>query len=71
MIDAKLRPMFDERAKRRQIEALKRGNETKHGNDFSIEEKIPQSRNTQARDEAGKAAGVNGRYVDMARPSSP
>jgi hypothetical protein len=71
MIAAKLRPMFDERAKRRQVEALKRGNETKHGGDSSIVEKIPQSRNTKSRDEAGKAAGVNGRYVDMARPSSP
>ena len=66
MIAAKLRPMFDERAKRRQVEALKRGNETKHGGDSSIVEKIPQSTNTKARDEAGKAAGVNGRYVDMA-----
>jgi hypothetical protein len=25
----------------------------------------------EAAKEAGKAAGVNGRYVDMARPSSP
>jgi hypothetical protein len=30
----------------------------KHGGDSSIEEKIPQSRKTQARDEAGKTAGA-------------
>jgi hypothetical protein len=62
MIAAKLRPLYDERAKRRQKGG--RGG-------VLLEEKIPQSRKTQARDEAGKAAGVNGRYVDMARPSSP
>jgi hypothetical protein len=60
MIAAKLRPMFDERAKRRQARKPV----------DSVVEKIPQQ-NPKARDEAGKAAGVNGRYVDMAKPSSP
>ena len=33
----------------------------------TVVEKIPQpSRATKSRDEAGEAAGVNGRYVDMA-----
>jgi len=61
MIAAKLRPMFDERAKERQ---------GKRNDLIDIQEKIPESK-TQARDEAGKAAGVNGRYVDKARPPSP
>jgi hypothetical protein len=68
MIGAALQPFYAEQAKRKQIDALKRGNETKHGGDSSIEEKIPQStqRAAQARDEAGKAAGVNHAYVDQA-----
>jgi hypothetical protein len=73
MIAAKLRPMFDERAKERQMRKPI----------DSVVEKIPQQNSAQlaveasklrpylkARDEAGKAAGVNGRYVDMARSSS-
>ena len=36
----------------------------------SLEEKIPQVRKSQSRDEAGKAAGINGRYVDMATIST-
>jgi hypothetical protein len=33
--------------------------------------KLPDLKPIDTRREAGKAAGVNGRYVDMARPSSP
>ncbi len=62
MIAHELKPFYAARAKERQGEALKRGNETKHQSDSSIEEKIPQSiRSAQARDEAGKDVGVNGR----------
>lgn len=66
MIAAKLRPMFDERAKERQIIAIARGNVNRHESQLPIVEKVPQLASTKARDEAGKAAGVNGRYVDMA-----
>ena len=52
-------------AKDRQEVALKQGNKTEHGGKTSIVEKIPQSI-VKSRDEAGKAAGVNGKYVDMA-----
>jgi hypothetical protein len=66
VIASRLMPFYSLAAKERQVEALKRGNETKHGEDSSIVEKIPPSKQkTKARDEAGKAAGVNGRYVDM------
>ena len=54
MIAAKLRPMFDERAKERQ---------GKRNDLIDIVEKVPPSEKSKARDEAGKAAGVNGRYV--------
>ena len=66
MIAARLRPYYAAQAKERQEAALKQGNKTKHGDKSSIEEKIPQPRKSQSRDEAAKVAGVNGKYVDMA-----
>ncbi len=43
------------------------GKEYGKGASSKVEEKIPQPlRSAQARDEAGKDVGVNGRYVDMA-----
>ena len=44
--------------KDRQEAALKQGNKTKHGGKTSIPEKIPESKGKDARDEAGKAAGI-------------
>ena len=55
-----LRPFYDEKAKERM-----HAGENQHTK--SPEEKIPQAnRAAQSRDEAGKVAGINGRYVDMA-----
>ena len=55
---ARLRPFYDAKAKERQGKR----------NDLNpdIQEKVPESANQQARDAAGKAANVNGRYVDDA-----
>ena len=66
MIAGKLKPYYEAQAKDRQEAALKQGNKTKHGDKSSNVEKIPQSRKSKSRDEAGKAAGVNSKYVDMA-----
>lgn len=63
---AKLRPMFDERAKERQREQAR----INQPQNLKVE-KVSPIEKSKARDEAGKAAGVNGRYVDMAKPSSP
>ena len=56
--------VFAEAAKKRQIEALARGNETKHS-DSSIVENLPQStegeRRPPATDEAAELFGVSGR----------
>jgi len=61
MIAAKLRPYY---------EALARERQKHHGGTApgvkSLVEKIPQVKKSRARDEAGRAAGVNGKYVDMA-----
>jgi len=58
MIGAGLLPFYEAQAKERQEAALKQGNKTKHGDKSSIEEKIPQPRKSQSRDEAGKVVGV-------------
>ena len=51
-----LRPFYDEKAKDRQVRKVD-----------SVLEKIPEQKDAPtARDEAGKVAGINGRYVDMA-----
>lgn len=54
MIAQRLRPFYDAQAKARQVRKPA----------DSVPEKIPGQRDS--RDQAGKAAGVNGRYVDMA-----
>ena len=60
MIAARLRPFYEAQAKDRKREA---GKEYGKGQQPKVVEKIPQPK---ARDEAGKAAGVNSKYVDMA-----
>ena len=54
---AKLRPYYEALAKDRQ-----KGGQ----GGVLLQEKIPEAKKSQARDEAGRAAGVNGKYVDMA-----
>ena len=65
-----VRDYYAAEAKKRQNEALARGNETKHGKS-SIEVNLPQSTDTderepQARDKAAKTVGISGAYVDRA-----
>ncbi len=63
VIASRLMPFYTQAAKERQVEA---GKQHGKGQDSKEVEKIPQAKQkTKARDEAGKAAGVNGRYVDM------
>jgi hypothetical protein len=54
VIASRLMPFYKQAAKERQVRKSA----------DSVVEKIPPQK-TKARDEAGKAAGVNGRYVDM------
>jgi protein gp37 len=61
MIGKNLMPFYAERAKERQREQAKINQPQNQK-----KEKIPSSEKGQARDEAGAAAGVNGKYVDMA-----
>ena len=61
VIAARLMPFYSERAKERQREQAK----INQPQNQKVE-KIPLSEKSKARDEAGAAAGVNGRYVDMA-----
>ena len=60
-----LRPFYDDQAKARQVQS---------GGDVrgkTVLEKIPEQKDAPtARDEAGKVAGVNAKYVDMARDVS-
>ncbi|MGA0207495.1 MAG: DUF5131 family protein [Ilumatobacteraceae bacterium] len=58
MISVKLRPFYDAEAKARQLATLKQ-------NAVTVPEKVPE-RHQDSRDALGKAAGVNGRYIDMA-----
>jgi protein gp37 len=57
MIAARLRPFYEAQAKERQ-----KGGQ----GGVLLPEKIPEGKSRDSRDEAGKAAGVNGKYVDMA-----
>jgi len=59
MIGAGLLPYYEAQAKERQIAGINQ--HTKR-----LEEKIPQARKSQSRDQAGKVVGVNGKYIDMA-----
>ena len=60
-----LRPFYDEKAKARQV--LSGGDARMK----TVLEKIPEPKDAPtARDEAGKVAGVNAKYVDMARDVS-
>jgi protein gp37 len=62
IIAARLRPFYDEQAKQRQLATLKQNNDN-----FIVVEKVPQrEQESRARDAAGNAAGVNGKYVDAA-----
>jgi len=60
MIAARLRPFYEAQAKERKRDA---GKEYGKGQGSKVVQKVAQPK---ARDEAGKAAGVNHRYVDMA-----
>jgi protein gp37 len=63
MVAQGLRPFYSAMAKERQREY--HGNQ--HDGKSGPVEKIPQVQTAKSRDAAGKAAGVNGRYVDMAK----
>ena len=56
-----LRPHFAAQAKERQLATLKQNADKE-----TVPQKIAERKNADSRDQAGKAAGVNGRYVDMA-----
>jgi hypothetical protein len=62
MIGAALMPFYAEQADKR-----KRELSGTRSNPGQVVEKIPQPDKAKARDEAGKAAGVNGKYIDAAR----
>jgi protein gp37 len=62
MIGEALLPFYAEQAKGRQREQAKINQPQSQK-----VEKIPPSEKAKARDEAGKAAGVNGKYIDAAR----
>lgn len=61
VIAARLRPYYERQAKARREAGLKQNQDG-----GTVVEKIPQREKARSRDEAGSAAGVNGRYVDMA-----
>ena len=60
-------PIYEELAKAKQVEATIKGNKTRHNEDLPVVEKLPQLVKEppapKARDEAAKATGANGRYV--------
>lgn len=61
IVAARVREMYDKAAKERQTASLKKGKQV------PVVEKIPQRETgTKSRDAAGKAVGVNGKYVDHA-----
>lgn len=61
IVAARVREMYDKAAKERQTAGLKKGKQA------PVVEKIPQREaGKKARDAAGKAVGVNGKYVDQA-----
>jgi len=63
VVAAELRPFYAEQAKARQLASLKQ-----NAKESTVVEKVPQrAEGAKARDEAGKAAGVNGKYIDIAR----
>ena len=61
MVALNLKPHYEKQAKERQKEQAKINQPQSQK-----VEKIPPSEKAKSRDQAGKAAGVNGRYVDMA-----
>jgi protein gp37 len=61
MVALNLKPHYEKQAKERQKEQAKINQPQSQK-----VEKIPPSEKAKSRDAAGKAAGVNGRYVDMA-----
>lgn len=60
IVAARVREMYDKAAKERQTAGLKKGKQA------PVKEKIPERAGQQSRDAAGKAVGVNGKYVDQA-----
>lgn len=64
IVAARVREMYDRAAKERQKAS---GGDRKSAKEKSVVEKIPQpAAGTKSRDAAGKAVGVNGKYVDHA-----
>ena len=61
MVAQKLKPFYEADAKERQIASGK-----EYGKGSKVKVKIPEPKQGQSRDAAGKAVGVNGRYVDIA-----
>jgi protein gp37 len=61
MVALNLKPHYEKQAKERQREQAK----INQPQSLKVE-KIPHLEKSKSRDQAGKAAGVNGRYVDMA-----
>jgi protein gp37 len=57
IVAADLSPYYERQAKERQIRKTA----------DSVPEKVPEQSKQDSRDAAGRAAGVNGRYVDMAK----
>ena len=62
---AKLKAWHAVRAKERQLEAVKRGNKTRHGGS-PVPANLPELAEGDARDHAAKAVGVCGKLIDQA-----
>lgn len=63
MVAGKARGMYDAAAKERQAEGQERGRKSQAG---ALVKQLPPSKREKARDQAGKAVGVSGAYVDRA-----
>lgn len=70
MVAARVREIFDERAKERMSEGGVKSGKTRRGEETEGVAKLPPLHNARkARDEAGKALGVGGRTVDADHPA--
>lgn len=61
MVAGRARELYEAQAKERQQATLKQNQ-----NESTVKENLPERRNGQARDQAGKAVGVSGKTVDAA-----
>jgi hypothetical protein len=62
---AKLKAWHALKAKERQLDALRRGNKTRHG-DSPVPANLPEPAEGDARDQAAAAVGVSGKLIDQA-----